>query len=78
MILEPDFVDKLYQKWYYGNKLSETRWPKKYTAGNYRDQRFEDWLWNQGFTVVQKDKKRYLKFNGDQRHLTMFLLRWNS
>ena len=75
-MLEPDFVDKLYQKWYYGEKLSEVIWPKKYAAGKYRDQRFEDWLWQQGFTVVQKDKKRYLRFSGDPKHLTLFLLRW--
>lgn len=74
-LINPEDLNSLYQKWYYGDKLSETRWPKKYTVGNYRDQRFEDWLWTQGFTVVQKDKKRYLKFGGDEKQLTFFLLK---
>ncbi len=75
MMLESDFVDKIYQKWYYGGELPEVRWPRKYNQ-NFRDQRFEDWLWTQGFTVVQKDKKRYLKFSGEEKYLTIFLLRW--
>ena len=77
-LINPEDLNLLYQKWYYGDKLSETRWPKKYTAGNYRDQRFEDWLWTQGFTVVQKDKKRYLKFGGNEKQLTFFLLKHMS
>ena len=76
MMLEPDPLNQIYQKWYYCNE-SIPRWPKNYNAGKYRDQRFEDWLWPQGFTVVQKDKKRYLKFSGEDRHLTLFLLRWS-
>ena len=77
-LINPEDLDSLYQKWYYGDKLSEIRWPKKYTASNYRDQRFEDWLWTQGFTVVQKDKKRYLKFGGNEKQLTFFLLKHMS
>lgn len=76
MMLGPDTLNKIYQKWYYGDRLSETRWPKTYKTGTYRDQRFEDWLWTQGFTVVQKDKKRYLKFTGDDKQITFFLLKW--
>lgn len=78
MILEPAFLDKIYQKWKYGDRLAETRWPQTYhrinTTKNYN---FEDWLWSQGFTVIQKDKKRYLKFSGDERQLTIFLLKWS-
>ena len=75
MILDSNLLNKVYQKWYYkGEELPS--WPKTYSKGHYRDQRFEDWLWPQGFTVVQKDKKRYLKFNGDERNLTIFLLKW--
>jgi hypothetical protein len=74
MMLDNDFLNTVYQKWYYeGNELP--RWPKNYNGG-YRDQRFEDWLWEQGFTVVQKDKKRYLRFSGDAKHLTVFLIKW--
>lgn len=35
-----------------------------------------DWMWEEGFTVVQQNKKRYLKFDGDERRLTLFLLKW--
>lgn len=76
-MLDPKCLDTIYQKWYYGDRLAETHWPKTYKTGKYRDQQFEDWLWVQGFTVVQKDKKRYLKFSGNERELTIFLLRWS-
>ncbi len=74
MILEHDLLNQIYQKWYYGT-AEKPRWPKTYNKG-YRDQRFEDWLWAQGFTVVQQNKQRYLKFSGDDRNLTLFLLKW--
>lgn len=74
MMLDQDLLNRVYQKWYYGNEPIP-RWPKKYNSG-YRDQRFEDWLWQQGFTVVQKNKQRYLKFSGDGKQLTIFILRW--
>lgn len=76
MMLEPGFLDSLYHKWKYADRLNESRYPMRYQK-NYRDQRFEDWLWSQGFTVVQQDKKRYLKFSGNERQLTMFLMRWS-
>lgn len=75
MLLETDFLDLVYQKWRYGDRLSEIRWPERYNRGT-KNQRFEDWLWTQGFTVVQKDKKRYLKFSGDERNLTIFILKY--
>ena len=75
MMLEQELLNKIYQKWYYkGDELP--RWPKTYTKGNYRNQRFEDWLWERGFTVVQKDKQRYLRFSGDAKQLTFFLIKW--
>jgi hypothetical protein len=76
MLLDTSTLDKVYQKWKYGDRLSETRWPEHYSRLGHRNQRFEDWLWSQGFTVVQKDKKRYLKFNGDSKNVTLFLLKW--
>jgi hypothetical protein len=77
MLLEPDLLDRIYQKWYHGSKRYENRWPKKYNSVH-RNQLFEDWLWQQGFTVVQKDKKRYLKFSGPEKHLTFFLLKYDG
>ena len=75
MMLEPDWLDSVYRKWKYPDQGNETHYPSRYMHRP-RDQRFEDWLWTQGFTVVQKDKKRYLKFSGEEHYLTLFLLRW--
>lgn len=75
MMLSPDLLDKIYHQWKYADYLDQTKYPMRYQQ-NYRNQKFEDWLWQQGFTVVQKDKKRYLKFDGDERQLTIFLLKW--
>jgi len=77
MILEPDILNKIYQKWYYGNKPLP-RWPTNYNRGQRRDQNFENWLWQQGFTVVQKDKQRYLRFIGQEKNLTLFLLTYGG
>jgi hypothetical protein len=74
MMLDQELLNKVYQKWYYGNEPIP-RWPKTY-YGKGRDQRFEDWLWQQGFTVVQKDHRRYLRFSGDPKQLTFFLLKY--
>jgi hypothetical protein len=77
MMLEQELLNKIFQKWYYGDQ-SLPSWPKKYTKGHYRNQQFEDWLWAQGFTVVQKDKQRYLRFSGDAKQLTFFLLKYGT
>jgi hypothetical protein len=37
---------------------------------------FQDWLWNQGGTVILKDKKQYIQFT-DPQQATVFLLRWS-
>lgn len=77
-MLSPEFLNTIFQKWKYGPSLAETRWPQSYHHSNVtRNARFEDWLWSQGFTVVQKNKKRYLKFSGDEKQLTIFLLKWS-
>jgi hypothetical protein len=74
MILEnQELLNRVFQKWYYGNQPLPS-WPRKYVKTTYRNQQFEDWLWAQGFTIVQKDKQRYLKFLGDPTELTFFLL----
>lgn len=72
MLLKHELLNKVYQKWYYGNNPMP-RWPMTYN-GKAKNQRFEDWLWDQGFTVVQKDHRRYLKFSGDPAELSFFLL----
>jgi hypothetical protein len=76
MMLEPQVLDRLYHQWKYADRLNiSSKYPMKYQNSR-RDQRFEDWLWTQGFTVVQKDKKRYMRFSGDPRQLTIFLLKY--
>ena len=75
MMLSPELLDRVYHRWKYAGRLDENKYPIKYQT-SYRDQRFEDWLWSQGFTVVQQNKKRYLKFSGNDQRLTIFLLKW--
>ena len=81
ILLDPDVLDNIYQNWsskefsncsfYYKQRYQrEARFIRK-------NQRFEEWLWSHGFTVIQKDKKRYLKFIGEKKYLTMFLLKNN-
>jgi hypothetical protein len=77
MELSSDLLDQLYLQWRYSGQ-EIPRWPPKYTKRHYRDQKFEDWLWQQGFTVVQKDKQRYLRFSGDGKQLTFFLLKYGG
>ena len=75
LINDVELINRIYRSWkleftgtvYFLTALT-------YQGRRYRDQRFEDWLWQQGFTVVQKDKKRYLKFHGNPAELTLFLL----
>lgn len=77
MLFDNELLDKVYQDWYYGNE-SKPRWPKTFRRerGNYRNNMFEDWLFDKGFTIIQKDKKLYLKFFGDEKKLTFFLLKY--
>lgn len=61
-IIEPEDLDKIFHRWKYRDRLDERKFPMRYQK-NYRDQRFEDWLWEQGGSVVQKNGKRYLVFS---------------
>jgi len=86
VILEPEYLDQLYREWLIKDRQSSdpdwtpNRWHsyKNYQC-EYRNspkqQRFEDWLFSQGFTVIQQDGKRYLKFSGEGSKLTFFLLK---
>lgn len=79
MILEPEYLDSIYRHWLAKQDSDD---PYRWRIDYYRqpritskNQRFEEWLFEQGFTVIQKDKKRYLKFSGDEKRLTWFLLK---
>lgn len=86
MILEPAYLDQIYAEWRIKDRqrlnsdFVPGRWDQHKTyqreyRGGFNEQRFEDWLFVQGFTVVQRDGKRYLKFSGDDKRLTFFLLK---
>ena len=80
MILEPEYLDRLWHTWRLGdNPDTLPPWRKfNYQSeyrGGFNQQRFEEWLYTQGFTIVQQNKKRYLKFSGDEKRLTFFLLK---
>lgn len=86
MILEPEYLDRIYSQWriqdcqHLDSDYTPSCWEQRLTyqnrsRGGRCEQRFEEWLYSQGFTVIQRNKKRYLKFSGDERRLTWFLLK---
>lgn len=62
LIIEPEDLDKIFHMWKYRNQLDHRKYQMRYQK-NYRDQRFEDWLWEQGGAVKQIEGKRYLIFS---------------
>ena len=77
--LSSEMLDKTWNIWYRRTEPGL----RFYTSGYQnisrslcRCQNFEEWLWENGFSVVQKDSKRYLQFIGDDKKLTLFLLRY--
>lgn len=85
VILEPEYLDRIYSQWriqdhnQFDPDCAPSYYQHKTYQHQYRDgffnQRFEAWLFDKGFTVIQRDKKRYLKFSGDEKRLTWFLLK---
>ena len=82
MILEPEYLDRIYDQWYHTDYNGSGRVfirPRSYQnvyRHGFNEQRFEEWLFVKGFTVVQRNGKRYLKFSGDDKRLTFFLLKY--
>ena len=68
LIIEPEDLDKIFHMWKYRDQLDECKYPMRYQK-TYRDQRFEDWLWEQGGAVKQIEGKRYLIFSEYDRGL---------
>ena len=62
LIIEPEDLDKIFHMWKYRDQLDERKYPMRYQK-TYIDQRFEDWLWEQGGAVKQIEGKRYLIFS---------------
>lgn len=78
-ILPPEMLDKIFDQWIKERNKDSKRYSMKYKRSYQRESRyynqpFEDWLWSNGFTVIQDNHKRYLKFTGDEKKLTYFLL----
>jgi len=86
VLLEPEYLDRIYADWRIKDRQSHNpdwtpgHWDLRKTyqreyRNGFNQQRFEDWLFSQGFTVVQNDGWRYLKFSGEESKLTFFLLK---
>lgn len=71
-------LDHVWQEWncqaLNKNHIFETHYTHVYRSSN-RAQAFEDWLYEQGAFVVQKNGERFLRFYDDDRAI-MFMLRW--
>jgi hypothetical protein len=82
IVLSPETLDAVYQNWLRSRSDEEPRYisRRSYQRG-YRDglnRYFEDWLWENGFKIFQKDKKRYLLYMGTDSKLSLFLLKYGS
>lgn len=77
--LNTDVLDRVYKKWYAqtgrGTVNQYTNYQRSLRSSP-TGQAFENWLYVHGFSVIQRDKKRYLSYSGDERALTIFLLRY--
>jgi len=80
-IFPTEMLNKVYRKWLVdsGSSLSTSKFASRRSYDSYRygfnEQLFENWLFLNGFDVIQENKQRYLRFSGDQRSLTLFLLK---
>jgi hypothetical protein len=82
-LLSSEQLDNIYDRWIKDQELTHDRSLRRMFKMNYqrqgrntlKNQRFEEWLWGQGFKVIQRDGSRYLKFIGDEKRLTWFLLK---
>lgn len=83
-LLSSEQLDSIYDRWIKDEEGLKTDYGlrrmfkmKYQQQGRHtlKNQRFEEWLWNQGFKVIQRDGSRYLKFIGDEKRLTWFLLK---
>jgi hypothetical protein len=82
-LLSSEQLDNIYDSWVKDQELAHNHSVRRMFKMNYqrqgrntlKNQRFEAWLWNQGFKVIQRDGSRYLKFIGNEKKLTWFLLK---
>ena len=82
-LLAPKQLDDIYNGWTKDEELMRDHSVCRMFKTKYqqqgrntpKNQRFEGWLWNEGFKVIQRDGSRYIKFIGDEKRLTWFLLK---
>jgi hypothetical protein len=84
MILEPEMLDHVYRCWLLNHQGDDFIPDRRFARNSYQlasrryNTAFESWLFEQGFSVIQRDKKRYLNFHGEPRKLTYFLLKYGA
>lgn len=75
---DPNILDEVWRNW---NCQVEPRNPIYQTyytdvvRSTQRAQRFEDWLYDHGAFVIQKNRSRFLRFYKEE-DAVMFMLRW--
>jgi len=75
--LKSDVLDRIWQDWNcreWRAQLYETHYTSVVRSTS-RATAFEDWLYDQGAYVVQKNRKRFIRFHDDERAV-MFMLRY--
>ena len=77
----PDTLDAAYDEWYRNNvSISQSTYPwRRSYQKNYRldgvNQRFEQWVTEQGGEIRQENKRRFIEFTEEGLRL-QFVLSW--
>lgn len=74
----PDQLDRIWHNWNCQvvgrNHIYETNYIYVKRSGQ-RGKQFEDWLYDMGAVVVQRNRKRFLRFYSSDKAI-MFMLQW--
>jgi hypothetical protein len=74
-----DELNRVWRRYYMQRYYEEpTPWNLNYAQVDrrgYKARCFEDWLYDQGISVIQRNRKRYMRFF-DRNEATMFILRY--
>lgn len=71
-----EFLDHLYKYWDENLNKNHYNYYIRYSKKMYPNRDFEDWLWSNGFSVRRLYNVKYLRYYGDEKQLTLFLLRY--
>lgn len=75
---DPNILDEVWRNWNCQVDLNPQIFQAYYTdvkRSTQRAQRFEDWLYDHGAFVIQKNHRRFLRFYKEE-DAVMFMLRW--